>query len=57
MAYQEITDTQTQISGSGHIKQECDHVDDAYMIIKHKEGHHIFLDADGSVQILSLIHI
>ena len=54
MAYQEITDTQTQISGSGHIKQECDHVDDAYMIIKHKEGHHIFLDADGSVQICAV---
>tara|TARA_B100000579_G_scaffold190613_1_gene155653 strand:- start:12960 stop:13865 length:906 start_codon:yes stop_codon:yes gene_type:complete len=55
MAYDPtITDTQTQISGSGHIKQECDHVDDAYMIIKHKEGHHIFLDADGSVQICAV---
>ena len=56
MAYSEeqLNNTFTRISGGGHLQQECDHKDDSYMILKHKEGHHIFLDADGSVQICAV---
>ena len=53
MAYDQ-NNTQTYVSRAGHIKQECDAEDDAYMIIRHKDGHHIFLDSDGSVQIAAV---
>jgi|TARA_B100000902_G_scaffold172539_1_gene166676 hypothetical protein len=53
MAYDQ-NNTRTYVSRSGHITQECDAEDDAYMLLKHKDGHHIFLDSDGSVQIAAV---
>ena len=43
--------TKSEVSRSGHIWQVCDNPDKPYQLIQHKDGHHVYLRQDGSVQI------
>ena len=46
----EINVTNT-VSRTGHLWQVCDAEDKPYMLLMHREGHHLWLREDGSVQI------
>ena len=45
---------QSWVSRGGHIDQSSDAPDDAYRLFKHKDGHHVWLQPDGSIQITSV---